>query len=439
MPTRQTAAVKSGASKRITRLASQNSLASGQPKTAGKGNPTVELTDTVYLEPLRYDEPVPSHPAAVGKILAEAGFRGSKEITKIGNFRFKLTVIDKIDPSQLTKLNLAANNLALYTPQRQKETICFVTDVPLDFPDEELNTETTTDVPVVKVERILKRDERGGLKPTRNVKVTVKGKEVPRSVSIYGALFKPELYIFPVKQCSVCWKLGHTRKKCAGKAKCKTCGKSHDASEPCESPPCCVNCKQGHAANSSACPEREKRNQGRKRILSEMQLKRADPDRAYPQTQNRFEGLPDESDFPGLGESIPVQPLYTGAVPKRTPNTRREKSVASSPRERSSQPVQGKPRESYSVVVGGNGHRVTEIERIVAQLRQDVLRLCQGQRWLESLVEVQRNLCQRIQQQRTEIETDQLLIDVSMQLNRIIQNEKEVTPQNNTQNKNNGA
>lgn len=360
---------------------------------------------------------------------------------------------------------------------------------------------------------MLKRNRQGQLKPTQNVKVTVKGKQLPRVVHIFGANFRPELYVFPVKQCSICWKFGHSKTKCAGKGKCRICGKEHEPNAECANAPFCVNCKKGHASDSDKCPERERR----RKIIKEMESRGVtytEAERAFPRTQNRFDGLHDESDDPVLADPASTQPLYTGAVPKRrgprevrwmdptssssreisakpprrgseescsevakgssyrttirndrrqdningpelshaasnrqrvTPerymprNPRRECPATSSSSESSTQLWPSEERERYNEIAVGNPHRVTEIEKLLAQLRKDILKLCRTSVWLEPVGEVLRMLKQRIQQERTEIETDQLLIEVSMQLETIIQHgEHETTPQNSTQTNNNG-
>lgn len=167
----------------------------------------------------------------------------------------------------------------------------------------------------------------------------------------------------------------------------------------------------------------------------------AEAEKSYPRTQNRYDGLQDESEYPGLTDSEETQPLYTGATRKshRTKGVRRATAGSNTSRENSVLSIRRESRTSYSVVAEGNPHRATEIERLLAQLRQDILRLCRVQLWMEPIIAVQKKLSQRIQQERTEIETDQLLIEVSMQLETIIKNGRlEVNTENRSTNNSNG-
>lgn len=64
---------------------------------------------------------------------------------------------------------------------------------------------------------------------------------------------KVEPFIFPVSQCSRCWKLGHSIKTCpSNKVVCPKCGAHH---ANCETKSFkCVNCSGCHMALSRSCP-----------------------------------------------------------------------------------------------------------------------------------------------------------------------------------------
>lgn len=160
------------------------------------------------MEPIDYQLDIPNHPAVLGRVLYEAGFKAVKEITKIGKFRFRIELDRKQDYEQLKQVDLGKANIKLFEPSSLKETICFVPGVPLDFGEQELlnNTEAESGARVTRIERLKRMTSERKLMDTANLKIVVDGKQMPRAFKIFGAFFTPKLYIFPVKQSRKCWK-----------------------------------------------------------------------------------------------------------------------------------------------------------------------------------------------------------------------------------------
>lgn len=202
-------------------------------KIAAPARPAHPFSDTVYLEPVDYEKPIPNHAVELGKLLYDEAFQKCKEIERIGKLRFKMALERAEDSAQLAKMNLASKNLRFYTPKLQNETLFFIRDAPKGFTDEDLARDTTAEVPVKKVERIKRKNRTGNLISTETIKVTVEGRLVSRSVTIFNASFLAQLYVFPVKKCNLCRKYGHSKANCKGKAKCVNCGKDHEGTEEC--------------------------------------------------------------------------------------------------------------------------------------------------------------------------------------------------------------
>ncbi|KAL9694759.1 hypothetical protein quinque_014044 [Culex quinquefasciatus] len=256
-------------------IATGSGPAAGQSGRGAKG----AASKVAYLEPIDFGKEIPTQPAAVGKLLHGAGFDRCEEITKIGRFRYKVDLKSGEDFTRLSKLNLTSANLKFFMPASQTETICFVRNVPLDFGDEEMKEQMECEFPITKVERIMRMGRNQQLVKTSSLKVTVQGKEVPRAIKIYGCGFRAELYIFPVKQCSLCWKFGHTKK--------------------------------GHGAADRNCPERTRR----KAIVQEMVKKRipfAEAEQALVKTSNGFAALT-EVTAPGITETVEAGTSYSSA------------------------------------------------------------------------------------------------------------------------------
>lgn len=84
------------------------------------------------------------------------------------------------------------------------------------------------------------------------IRTCFKGTSLPPYLTVYGCQFKVEPYVFPVTQCSTCWKFGHMKRFCPHKIKCPKCGGEH---ENCDTSKFhCLNCKGEHLAIDKKCP-----------------------------------------------------------------------------------------------------------------------------------------------------------------------------------------
>ncbi|XP_062565665.1 uncharacterized protein LOC134227967 [Armigeres subalbatus] len=247
---------------RVTRLQSRQEDANRNQNTGGtedsnrdpQNTQQTGTTETVILELIDTDKNGPNHPCQMGKLLRGKGFSAYTDIVKIGKFRFKI-VTNEI--SRLRKLKLETDNLRIYEPKNNNQTIVFVKGVPESFDEDEMVENIETDFPVLKVQRIRRMGRNNELQDTSNIKVTVEGGQVPDKVRIYGCYFRAELYIFPVRQCKNCWRYGHGAKHCTSRTRCASCGGCHDVSV-CSKDTKSPNCKRGHKADDPGCPERQR-------------------------------------------------------------------------------------------------------------------------------------------------------------------------------------
>ena len=260
-----------------------------------------ECFQTVFLEPIDFEKEYPRQCMAIGKILTEAKFTKAKEITMVGKMRFKVELERKESYAEFGKINFEPHNLRIFVPRSTTETICFVRGVPKEYSEKEIKLHIQASTEVLKVERVKRKGQDEDLIDTNNIKVTVKGNQVPESVKIYGCPFKAELYVFPVKLCAKCWRYGHGTKSCRGKLKCKRCGRGHKEEE-CEEDPKCPNCKKDHEAGSMDCPERKRREKIRRTMLEKGASFREAAEQFPRTSRNRFELL--EQDFPEMNGGI---------------------------------------------------------------------------------------------------------------------------------------
>lgn len=125
--------------------------------------------------------------------------------------------------------------------------------VDLDFSEEELlkNLDSTSEI--ISAKRLNRKNELGKWVQSETIRICFKNNSTPQYVYAYGCRFEVEKYVFPVTQCSNCWKFGHSKKFCAHtKITCPKCGQDHTN---CETERfVCPNCKGPHMALNKMCP-----------------------------------------------------------------------------------------------------------------------------------------------------------------------------------------
>lgn len=131
-----------------------------------------------------------------------------------------------------------------------------IKDVDLDLSNEDILKKITCDsrATLASAIRLNRRSAKGDWLPSETVRLAFKGSFLPAHVCVDGLRIKVDPYVFPVSQCSKCWRLGHTRSRCPSeKATCPKCSGKH---ENCDTNIfVCVNCKGDHMAlNKTACP-----------------------------------------------------------------------------------------------------------------------------------------------------------------------------------------
>lgn len=127
--------------------------------------------------------------------------------------------------------------------------------IELDLSEDELLKSITGVTEVVNVKRLKRRhhEGEGGWVNCESVRVGFRGSSLPSYVFIYDLKVNVEPYVFPVTQCSRCWRFGHTIKMCPSKRVfCPKCGGKHDN---CSSNIYkCINCTKNHMSLSRDCP-----------------------------------------------------------------------------------------------------------------------------------------------------------------------------------------
>lgn len=128
-----------------------------------------------------------------------------------------------------------------------------IRDIDLDLSDDEVLQNISCDIPILGVRRQKRRNfETNEFELTEVVQVCFSGSSLPKYIKSHDVRVNVEPYIFPVTQCSKCWKYGHTIRVCPTRLRCPKCGKNHPNCETTKFR--CVNCGGAHMALSRTCP-----------------------------------------------------------------------------------------------------------------------------------------------------------------------------------------
>lgn len=135
--------------------------------------------------------------------------------------------------------------------------------VDLELNESEILESLETTCKIQSVRRLKRISQDREWVDSETVRVCFESPTTPEFILAYGCRFRVERYVFPVSQCSNCWKFGHMKKFCpTKKIRCPKCSKEH---ENCETDRIvCPNCKGPHMALDKTCPaflkEKEIRN-----------------------------------------------------------------------------------------------------------------------------------------------------------------------------------
>lgn len=189
------------------------------------------------------------------KLLRGGDIQGVQKVTYKSPFRLLIYFMTEKD----------ADVFLNWETIREREWVCrkshdvvfsygVVRDVDIDIEDKELGDVIESDLEIVSIKRLLKKDEDGKWVRCETIRLCFKGSVLPPYVKAYGSRMNVDSYMYPVTQCTKCWRFGHIKRFCPSKAQiCPKCGEKHDCCDTTVFK--CVNCKGGHMSIiKSACP-----------------------------------------------------------------------------------------------------------------------------------------------------------------------------------------
>ncbi|KAI5711569.1 hypothetical protein M8J76_000147 [Diaphorina citri] len=183
----------------------------------------------------------------------------------------------------------------------------------IDFSDKELKQNIDTrQHKLINIQRLNRRkiNENGEVEYVKcqTVRLLFEGPDIPQHILLYFNRIQCEPSIMPVRQCQNCFRFGHISKYCRGTKKCRMCAAESDPNHQCSKNPHCINCKDNHIATSPDCKELTKQKNIKKmmsvrRVLYHEALQTFSTNESNKYaiaTNNRFESLTQDSDFPSL-------------------------------------------------------------------------------------------------------------------------------------------
>ena len=157
------------------------------------------------------------------------------------------------------------------------------------------------------------------------VRIAFEGTELPSEVWLAQSPFPVTAYAAPVRRCTKCQRLGHTKGQCRAEGyRCPRCGRpDHRDGRTCTETPSCINCSGRHSAAWQLCPEVKVRQQAnilknQNYIPYSVALQRARedlfPTQAPAQTQEQKRVHPDSC----WAQDRAANPPAAGQGPTRT-------------------------------------------------------------------------------------------------------------------------
>lgn len=171
-----------------------------------------------------------------------------KVLVRFGN----LTDAEKL----MSNNNIKEKGWKVYKTWEVQSSYGVIRDIEPELSDEELieSIKSSNGCKILSVKRLLRRNtSESGWLPSETVRLCFSGSSRPEYITIHNLRVRVEPFVFPVTQCSRCWRFGHVVKFCPSiKVICPKCGKNHANCETTTFK--CVNCQENHMSLAKLCP-----------------------------------------------------------------------------------------------------------------------------------------------------------------------------------------
>lgn len=200
---------------------------------------------------------------AMANLLSDLGFHEITKVKYINPYKIRVEIPDSDTLGRILDSQEFKNRgWLVHRAGDINITYGIIRNVDLELKDEEaLNVISCPDqIKIISFKRLKRRGDEGQWVPSEVARIAFNSGNLPAYVCVKRLCSQVEPYVFPVTQCSRCWKFGHAKSLCnSKKIVCPKCGNFHENCEVTNYR--CVNCLKNHMALDKSCPAflREKR------------------------------------------------------------------------------------------------------------------------------------------------------------------------------------
>lgn len=217
------------------------------------------INNTYILEKEKYEVCLFSQ-QIMPKQMAFARFLRNEGIINVSKIKYKspykiFIVFNSKEQAEklITNRKLAEMNIRAQFTDESNLSYGIIRGVDLDISEKELLENLRASCEIVSAKRMKRLDGENKWVECESVRLCFKNVSIPSVIDAYGCKYDVDKYVFPVTQCSGCWKFGHSKKFCSlNKMICPKCGKDHTNCDTEEYK--CPNCKGSHIALDKMCP-----------------------------------------------------------------------------------------------------------------------------------------------------------------------------------------
>ncbi|XP_047038165.1 uncharacterized protein LOC124643288 [Helicoverpa zea] len=263
---------------------------------------------------------------ALAKLLKQEGIKDINKVKYINKFRVRIEFSSNLSAFKLEQCKSFVDKGWRFQRAMEKNySYGVIKDVDMDISDEEILKRIVCPnaVPLVSARRLNKRNRdkntnEGTWLKSEAIQLCFKGPSIPAYIYVDELRINVDPYIFPVTQCTRCWKFGHSMKTCtSNKIVCPKCGENHANCETISFK--CVNCKGSHMALTKTCPEFLKEKKIRD-LMAEFNCTYRKALSIYvppdiPSETSKDDIIPNEYIKSPLPKSHYISPSYAGSTP----------------------------------------------------------------------------------------------------------------------------
>lgn len=200
---------------------------------------------------------------AIAKLFNSLGLTDILRVKYINPYKLKIEAsTEECEGKLLDCQEFQEKGWRVYSVKEVNVSYGIIRNVDLELSDEDaLNViKCPNNTQILSLKRLKRRDEEGKFVPSEVAQIGFSGSHLPAFIYVDCLRVKVEPFVFPVTQCSNCWKFGHSKARCTSKTPtCPKCTRDHINCEATIFK--CVNCRGDHMALNRNCPafSREKR------------------------------------------------------------------------------------------------------------------------------------------------------------------------------------